>query len=222
MRIPLFIEMQNKDVLVIGGGSIGTSRTRKFSSAGAFVTVLSSDFSDELRELGADGKARLIKGDASNKILLEELISNSDIVVVALDTLELNDTVIGLAKKYGALVNLANDADGTEVVVPFETEVKGLRIAMTSEGKSGIVVREALKRVVDFLSNDREIANLLNLMHHLKVFMKSAGVPVKTRMKLYSEVFGDEEFRARARGGDIDGAKGRAEEIIRVRRYGYH
>lgn len=217
MRVPLFIEMKGKKILVIGGGSVGTSRAKKFLLAGANVTVLSLDFSDELKALGAEGKVKLVRGNAFDETVLEDLISKSDLVVVALNSLELNDAVIDFARKHGAMVNLANDADRTEVVVPFEAEVNGLRIAMTSEGKSGVVVREALRRVVNFLSKDKEITNLLELMHHLKKFMKGAGVPVKTRMGLYFEVFGDEEFRRLVREGDVEGARRRAEEIVRVR-----
>lgn len=217
MRVPLFIEMSGKSVLIIGGGSVGTSRTKKFLSAGADVTVLSLDFSHELERLGEKRRVKLVEGDASDRDLLEGLISESDLVVVSLNTLEFNEAVNELAREHGAMINLANDAAATEVVVPFEAEVNGLRIAMTSEGKSGMVVREALRRIVEFLSEDREIADLLNLMHHLKRFMKSTGVPVKTRMELYYEVFDDEEFRRLVMAGEVEEARRRAEEIVRVR-----
>ena len=51
MRIPLYIEFDNKNVLIIGGGGVGTGRAKKFLKAGAKVLVLSMDFSEELKKL---------------------------------------------------------------------------------------------------------------------------------------------------------------------------
>jgi precorrin-2 dehydrogenase/sirohydrochlorin ferrochelatase len=217
MRLPLFIEMRHKNVLVIGGGSVGTSRVKKFLSAGANITVLSLDFSDELKELRAEGKIKLVKRDAFDREILEAFISKSDLVVVALNTQALNDRVIELSKKHNTLVNLTNDADETEVVVPFEARVGNLRIAMTSEGKSGIVVREALRKTVNYLSKDREIHDLFNLMYYLKKHMKEAGIPIDIRMKLYFEVFNDKEFKTLVSEGKCKAAKERLEKIVEAK-----
>lgn len=214
MRLALYIEMSGKNVLVIGGSSVGTSRVKKFLSAGANVTVLSLEFIEELKELEAKGKVRLVTGDAADETLLDRHMDKAYIVVVALNSLKLNERIFEVASRCGTLVNLANDADATEVVVPFEAEVNGLRVAMTSEGKSGVVVREALARVVANLSKDKEISVLLELMHHLKLHMKDNGVPVQERMRAYFRVFDDKEFRELAKVGDIESARSRAEGLV--------
>ncbi|RLI85247.1 MAG: bifunctional precorrin-2 dehydrogenase/sirohydrochlorin ferrochelatase, partial [Archaeoglobales archaeon] len=118
MRIPLFIEFEGKKVLIIGGGGVGTSRAKKFLEAGAIVKVLSLDFNEELKELEKEGRVELIKGNAFDREVLEKLIAWSDLVTVAIPNLEVNDIVFEVAKKHKTLVNLANDADRTEVVVP--------------------------------------------------------------------------------------------------------
>ncbi|WP_367834253.1 NAD(P)-dependent oxidoreductase [Vulcanisaeta sp. JCM 16159] len=41
MRVPLFIEFSGRNVLIIGGGGVGTRRAIKFLLAGANVRVLS-------------------------------------------------------------------------------------------------------------------------------------------------------------------------------------
>lgn len=216
MRLALYIEMSGKKALVIGGSSVGTSRVKKFLSAGANVTILSLEFIEELKELDAQGKVRLVTGDAADETLLDRLMDSAYIVVVALNSLKLNQKISEVASRHGTLVNLANDADATEVVVPFEAEVNGLRVAMTSEGKSGVVVREALARVVANLSEDKEIAALLELMHHLKLYMKDNGVPVEERMRAYFRVFDDKGFRELVKAGDVESARSRAEELAGV------
>ncbi len=214
MRIPLFIEFEGKNVLIIGGGGVGTSRAKKFVEAGANVKVLSLDFSEELKILSRKGKVELVKGDASDKDLLERLIAESDLVVVAIPTLALNDLVCKIAKVHRTLVNLANDAERTEVVVPFEDEVEGIRFAVTTEGKSGIVarrVKEAFKRM---LEEDEETIYFLRAMDHLKRFMKSHDVPVHLRMKLYFVISADEEFRRLVKEGKVKEAQDLAERLV--------
>ncbi len=214
MRIPLFIEFEGKRVLVIGGGGVGTSRTKKFLEAGAEVRVLSLEFSEELRKLAEKGKVKLIKGNAFDEILLERLISESDLVVVAIPNVDINDSICRIAKKYKTLVNLANDAERTEVVVPFEDEVEGIRFAVTTEGKSGIVARKVKEAFKKMLEEDEETIFFLKAMEHLKKFMKSHNVPVQLRMKLYFVISADPEFRKLVKEGKVDDARSLAEKLV--------
>ncbi|HIP62677.1 MAG TPA: bifunctional precorrin-2 dehydrogenase/sirohydrochlorin ferrochelatase [Archaeoglobus profundus] len=214
MRIPLYIEFSGKDVLIIGGGGVGTSRAKKFIEAGAKVKVLSLEFSDELKKLANEGKVSLIKGDVFNEKNLEKLIAESNLVVVAIPDRRINDIVEKIAKKYKTLINLANDAERTEVVVPFEGEVDGIRFAVTTEGKSGIVARKVKDLFLKVLKEDEEIIPFLKAMEHLKKFMKSHNVPIQMRMKLYFVISSDPEFRELIRKGEVDKARSLAERLV--------
>jgi len=214
MRIPLYIEFNNKEVLIIGGGGVGTARAKKFIEAGAKVKVLSLEFSDELKKLANEGKVSLIKGDVFNERNLEKLIAESNLVVVAIPDRRINDIVEKIAKKYKTLINLANDAERTEVVVPFEGEVDGIRFAVTTEGKSGIVARKVKDLFLKVLKEDEEILPFLKAMEHLKKFMKASNVPIQMRMKLYFVISSDPEFRELIKKGEVDKARSLAERLV--------
>ena len=213
MRIPLYIEFNNKNVLIIGGGGVGTGRAKKFLKAGANVLVLSLDFSDELKRLAKKGKISLIKANADSKIL-ESLIAWSNLVTVAIGDLTINKKVKEIAKKHKVLINLANDAKNTEVVVPFEGEVDGIRFAVTTEGKSGIVARKVRDAFQKMLEEDEETLFFLKAMNHLKKYMKEKEVPLKFRMKLYFIVSSDPEFKRLVKEEKIDEARKLAEQIV--------
>ena len=182
---------------------MGTSRAKKFLNAGAVVRVLSLDFSDELRGLDVE----LVRGDARDRAILEEHIRWCDLVTVAIPDTGINDTVIELAREYRVLVNLANDAERTEVVVPFDGEVDGIKFAVTTEGKSGVVARAVRDRFLQILRKDEEILNLLKAMDFLKRHMKENDVPVSVRMKMYFAISSDEEFRRLVSEGRVEDAK---------------
>lgn len=47
----LYMDMQNKNVLVVGSGEVGERRARRFLKSGANVVINSDHVSDQLKEL---------------------------------------------------------------------------------------------------------------------------------------------------------------------------
>lgn len=210
MRIALFIEFEGKKVAVIGGGYVGTTRAKKFSEMGAQVTVFSLNFSEELLKLGEEGKVKLVRKEASE---LNDELKEFDLVVVAIGDLALNSKFKELSKKYRFLLNLANNAEETEVVVPFEGGKDGIRFAVTTEGKSGVVARKVREIFQKVLENDKTLFVYLNAMEHLKKFMKQKEIPVNARMRIYSILGSSSELMEIAEKGDIEEAKKFVERI---------
>ncbi|MEM4536911.1 MAG: NAD(P)-dependent oxidoreductase, partial [Nitrososphaerota archaeon] len=147
--MPFFIELSNKTILIIGGGREGAKRAEKYSKTGGRVIVYSRSFDEKIVELGRNGFIELVEGDVDEVDKLEEFIKSSDIVMVTLDTEEYNDLISRIARKHKSLLNLANNAEGTDVVVPIDSSVGPFRIAVTTEGRSSMVAREALQRIVN-------------------------------------------------------------------------
>ncbi len=213
MRVPLYIEFHGKKVAVIGGGGVGTTRARKFINAGADVTVYSLQFSDELQKLSEENKVKLVKTDIS-KLDFESLLEEYNLVVVAIGEKEYNEKILNIAKKTKTLVNLANDAEKTEVVVPFEGGKDGIRFAVTTEGKSGVVARKVKNAFQKLLEENDEIFYFLKAMDHLKKYMKAREIPINVRMKLYTAVSTDKKFRKLVSEEKVDEARKYAEELV--------
>ena len=215
MRIPLYIEMNGRNILIIGGGNVGTRRALKFLEAGANVRVVSKEFSPSLREAAKkEPRLQLVQIDASNPERLESLIEWAHIIVLATDNLELNRRISQLARRLGKLVNNATDASDTDIVVPFETEVDGIRVAVTTEGKAGVVARLATERIKEMLQNDIELRTLMDVMGRAKEYMKTVISSPKKRFPIYFELADDQKLRNLARQGRADEAWIRAKEII--------
>lgn len=210
MRIPLFIEFQGKRVAVIGGGNVGTSRAKRFLEAGAEVTVFSIEFSEELRKLEKEGKVRLVEKKVEE---IGEELSEFDLLVVAIGDKSQNARFKELARKHKLLLNLANDANETEVVVPFEGGKNGIRFAVTTEGKSGVVARIVRDRFQKVLESDKTIFTYLAAMEHLKTFMKSKGIPIGIRMRVYAIAGSSEDLQRLSELGKVEEAKRLVERI---------
>ncbi len=57
--VPLFLRFGGRRVLVVGAGTVGTKKARDFVDAGAKVTVVAREASDEVKALAASGKVAL-------------------------------------------------------------------------------------------------------------------------------------------------------------------
>ena len=213
MRIPLYIDFNGKKVVIIGGGGVGTTRAKKFIEAGAEVVVYSLKFSEDLVRLSNEGKVKLVSVDIE-KINFEEILRNAQVVVVAIGDKSYNEKIVEVARRYKTLVNLANDAEKTEVVVPFEGGRNGIRFAVTTEGKSGVVARKVKETFQKVLEEDEEIFYFLNAMEYLKKYMKSREVPVNLRMKLYYVVSSDEKFRKLVKEQKVEEARKYVEDLV--------
>ncbi len=214
MRIPLWIEASALRVVVFGGGKVGTRRALRFHDAGAHVTVVSLEFSRELLEAAEKSdRLVLVKGDARS-IGLDEVLRGAHIVVIAVPDEEARRRIWEAAKRNNVLVNDATDASVTEVVVPYEAVVNGLRVAVTSEGKSGITARHALRKIVELLEKDRELKTMMEALWWAKRYMKSVIPDGRLRFPIYFEIEEDPEFMEAVKRGDVEAAKRVAKRII--------
>ena len=191
MRIPLWLEMSNRHVLVIGGGNVGTRRALMFRNAGATVRVIAKWFSPRLAEAASkDPGIELIEADAGDEKLLEKHIMWADIVVIATDNEQVNSLVWRIARQHRRWVNDATNAERTEVVVPYMGEVYsgGLKVAVTSEGRTGVAARNALQKILNCLEEDKELRTLYEVMARLKPVLKKHIRVAKQRIPVYYEV----------------------------------
>lgn len=208
--MPFFIEMSQKKILIIGGGYKGLKRVEKYLKTGAEIIVYSKSFDEKLIELADGNQVKLVKGDVEDYERLEELIEESDIVMVALEKKDYNEKIKKITKKYRRLLNLANDAEETDLVVPIDSTVGPLRIAITTEGKSSIIAREALHKIVKLLEEDIELREFTELMYSVKKIVKKTHFDSKKKLEIYYKIYNNSLLREAIKIGDY----GKAREIV--------
>jgi precorrin-2 dehydrogenase/sirohydrochlorin ferrochelatase len=210
--IPLYVNPKGLKVLVVGGGSVGSRRALMFRNAGARVVVVASEFSEILLKAGGVELRKLALPEDLE--VLEKLVDESDIVVVALGDEGLAERIASIALAKRKLVNNAVDHRRGNVIVPFSSSIAGLNVAITSFGATGLAARLALEKVVELLRGDREVNAAYKAMGRLKMIIKSTVKDPKARMKAYYAIHEDEEFRSHIRRGDWKSAYLRGLKVI--------
>jgi precorrin-2 dehydrogenase/sirohydrochlorin ferrochelatase len=145
MLFPVFLDLDDRLAVVVGGGAVATERAAKLAAHGALVRVVSPDVSSALASLVADGTvvehlARpYAHGDLNGAVL----------VVAATNVPEVNAAVRLHALAAGAQVNVADDPEGSTAIIPALMRSGDLAIAITTGGASPVVSRRIREDLED-------------------------------------------------------------------------
>ena len=135
MFFPLFVNIENKEVLIIGGGKIGGRKAQTLREYGGNVTVYSEKVTEET--ILADENIKVVNRNVSHdEGEIKELVKKYFLVVVATDDTELNDRISHVCMCEHILVN--NVSSKTEMNAMFTAVVKNneFQIGIGSYGKS--------------------------------------------------------------------------------------
>ena len=135
MFFPLFVNIENKEVLIVGGGKIGGRKAQTLREYGANVTVYSEKVTEEA--ILADENIKVVNRNVSHdEDEIKELVKKYFLVVAATDDKELNDRISHVCMCENILVN--NVSSKTEMNAMFTAVVKNdeFQIGIGSYGKS--------------------------------------------------------------------------------------
>ena len=104
---PLYLEVEGKNVFILGTGEVATRRANRFLDKGANVILVGENIQSELLEKGA-----LLKPSQN----LEALVEWSDFVILASGDKELSDYIASISQNK--LLNRADDPDSGNLIVP--------------------------------------------------------------------------------------------------------
>ena len=145
--LPVGLNVQEKNCLVVGGGAIGTHKALTLARAGAMVTVLSPTVSGELDEQIRAGRMRWLKDS-----FREEHLAGVFLAVAATDDEAVNAAVVRAAVRRGALVCDASSAERSRVVFGALLEGDGFTVAVFTGGRDPVRAKRIRDRIADCLA----------------------------------------------------------------------
>lgn len=191
---PLFLQMKNKNVLIVGAGEVGSRRALRFLKSGANVTVIGRNISKELSELGAACKP---------VSKLEHGVEWSDIVVVATGNPELNEKAAELAAHK--LLNRADYPEEGNLIVPSSFFIGDVQLCIFTGGKSPLMARELRKKIQSIIKEEDILQ--LELQNFTRNILKEKIHDQKKRRDYLYEILNDENISELLNEGNLEGAK---------------
>ncbi len=156
MYYPLFIDLKNKKVLVIGGGRVGSKRALYLLKAGALVTVISKEFDKKLLSI-RNKNLKLIKKEINNRNINKINFKDYFLIIISTNNKNINEKISNkikkINKKNNILVCRADKHSAGDVIFPSVSKIKNNIFAFTTLGKSP----KLSKKVKDLIDNVRKV-----------------------------------------------------------------
>ena len=178
---PVHLDINNRDVLVVGGGGVGTRKVRTLLDCGARVTVVSREVSDKLRALAASGDINL-----EQRSYRSQDLNDMFLVIGATNDMKLNRQISNDAEQLNTLCNIADRPEVCNFILPSIVRRKDLVITISTSGKSPAMAKKLRKALEE--QYGEEYGTLLGLMGAIRKKLLSQAHEPEAHKPLFEQL----------------------------------
>jgi len=184
--LPLLLSLEDKNLVIFGGGNVGERKARLFSDYGR-VRVVSQDFTPGLREIAAEKERslELVKADLSQGF--KKFMDGAFLIIPATNDPDLNASIEQEARERGILIDRV-DGRG-DVVVPSIIRKDPVTIAIATESPG--LTKYLRLRLEEELTEDFQ--SMARLLGEIRQELKATIPLQKDRARIIWEILEDEE-----------------------------
>lgn len=128
---PIFLKLEGRACLVVGGGSVAERKARSLLQSGAQVRMVSLEFTCGIEKLSRESKNLIIH----KKPYEEEDLKAVALVVAATDDRETNEKISKAASKRGIMVNVVDVPELCSFFLPSTVYRGDLAVAISTGGR---------------------------------------------------------------------------------------
>ena len=152
MWFPLFINLENKKVLVIGGGKVAAKKIEKILEYGADITVVTENVVEEKLLKLENVKIENNKKIENDKAKIEKLVKGYFLVIAATDNEELNENIANVCDSNGMLINNVSSKVNMNAMFGGIVKNSEFQIAISTSGKNckrSRAMKSEIQKVLD-------------------------------------------------------------------------
>lgn len=141
MYFPFFVDLTQKQVLVVGAGTIAARRIRTLAEFAGQIRVCAPEISASVRELSESYSIVLLE-----KGFAETDLDGADLVLAVTDDRELNHRIARLCRTRGIPVNDCSEKELCDFYFPSIVQKDGIVIGIGASGQDhGLVKRTRIE-----------------------------------------------------------------------------
>jgi precorrin-2 dehydrogenase/sirohydrochlorin ferrochelatase len=193
---PVYLDIQHKKCLVVGGGSVGTRKVNTLVECGALVTVVSPKISEALASL-ADHHAIDIQRRGYQSTDLNGVF----LVIGATSDERLNQQISNDAERLNILCNIADRPAACNFILPAIVHRGDLVIAISTSGNSPAFAKKLRKDIEK--QYGAEYAAFLQLMGAIRQRLLQADHAPEAHKPIFNQII-QSKIIDRIREGDED------------------
>ena len=149
MYFPLFVDLSEKEILIVGAGTIASRRIRSLCGFAGNMTVTAPGIRPELKELAAEYPIRILQRQFE-----ESDLDGKDMVLAATDDRELNRAICQICRQRGIPVNDCSDQSLCDFQFPSILRQGDIVIGINASGRNHRLVKETRQKLQQFLEQE--------------------------------------------------------------------
>ena len=170
----IFLNLQGKKCVVVGGGTVALRKVTTLLDCGADITVISPKPHTEISKLFKNKAIQLVRRNYEPGDLGGAVLS-----IAGTHVKKINRKVAEEAKKNGILVNVVDDSEPSDFIIPSSFRRGDLSVAVSTSGRSPAFakkIRANLEKNIGI-----EYAYLLSLIAEIRSEIKKKGLSVSAK-----------------------------------------
>lgn len=203
---PLLADLQNQEVLVVGGGAVAERKVKSLVSSGAVIRIVSPDLTPGLKRMVRGGRLRYRAGRYRPLDL-----GKAALVYAATDDPVVNAAVASEARMAGRWVNAADAPRLSSFLVPAAFRKGDLIIAISTRGISPALARRIRKEMEKFFG--RHFEAYLRLLGKGRQLILKKIPDERARKRLFERMVTSEMLDG-VRAGRIDRVKKKLRSLL--------
>jgi len=140
--LPIFLNLQRRPVVVVGGGTVALRKVSTLRAAGAQVTVVAPALDLQLATQAARGEVRHIAAP-----FIPAHLGDAVAVIAATNDVAVNRAVSRAARERGIPVNVVDDAELSTFIFPAIIDRSPIVVAVSSGGHAPVLARRVRAQI---------------------------------------------------------------------------
>ncbi|MFC3033706.1 siroheme synthase CysG [Pseudoalteromonas fenneropenaei] len=179
--LPIFTKLENKPVVVIGGGEVALRKCRALLKAKAQLTVVALHFHPDFYQF-----------DSAQVTLLEAefnptQLTGAMLVIAATDNEDVNQAVFAAAEAQHIFVNVVDDQPRCSFIFPSIVDRSPVTIAISSAGTAPVLARRLREKLETLIP--QHIGPLAELVGTFRDKVKARFSNLADRRQFWEQVF---------------------------------
>jgi precorrin-2 dehydrogenase / sirohydrochlorin ferrochelatase len=208
---PMFVDIEGRRALVVGGGPVATEKVEKLLDHGAAVRLVSPDLTSELRTMVDEGRIF----EFHERIYEPSDLDGCFMVIAATNLDAVNRMIWQDAEALNILCNVVDVPPMCNFIVPSIVRRGELAIAISTGGASPVVAKHIRRDLEATYGPEWEA--LVDLLREVRDELKVRYLDMPSR-RVAVERLMETDIVQRLAGGDEEGARELARTVLDIER----
>ena len=180
--LPIFADLKQRPVLVVGGGEVAARKIDLLLRAGAQVRIVAQALSPELEQRKQAAEVSWLA-----QAFLPEQLDDVFLVIAATDDAALNAEVFEQANQRFVMANVVDDQPKCSFIFPSIVDRSPIVVAISSSGKAPVLARMLREKLETLLPTS--LGQMADIAGRWRESVKTQFTSMRVRRRFWEQAF---------------------------------